>query len=118
MLNVKKLLTKVLSNLSSIGTVYIASWTATSASANSTPLTGSITVPSGTYVLVVTSPIASANFSIGVAGMYKQMLANGDTFTLLFQSTQGGSIRAETAQSALVTFSNTERGSIRAIKIG
>ena len=40
------------------GSIYRASWTASSSSANNTPLTGDITIPAGTYVVTCISPIA------------------------------------------------------------
>ena len=99
------------------GSIYRASWTASSSSANNTPLTGDITIPAGTYVVTCISPIASANVSIAIAGQYKEMIKNGDSFTIIYSCNDTVTFHVSSAQSTSVTFSYTERGSLTAIQI-
>lgn len=99
------------------GSIYRASWAASSSSANNTPLTGDITIPAGTYVINCISPVASANVSIAIAGQYKEMIKSGDSFTVIYSCDDTVTLHVSSAQSASVTFSYTERGSLTAIQI-
>lgn len=119
MLNLKKLLTKILEKLNTTGAIYSASWTASSSSASGTALTGYVTLPIGTYVMVLITPTASANFVLGLSGNYKQVSQNGDCFVIVANvTTDSTQIGATSAQTASVTFTNTSRGSLKAIKVG
>lgn len=119
MLNLKKLLTKILTKLTTVGSIYTATWTATSSSASGTALTNYVTLPIGTYVIVLITPTASANFMLSLSGNYKNVLSSGDCFVIIANvTTAPAQIRASSAQSASVTFTNTSRGTLKAIKIG
>ena len=99
------------------GAIYSASWKATSSSANNTQLTNDITIPAGTYILILLGPIGSVDYSVGLAGKYKQMIKSGDAFVIPYTCNQTVSFHASSAQSAAVTFSYTERGSLTAVQI-
>lgn len=114
--DLKGVLNKVLPT-AKYGAIYSASWSAASSAANNTALTNSVTIPAGTYVLICYSPIASVDFSIGVAGHYKEMNKNGDSFALIYSCNETVTFYAQSAQSASVTFSYTERGGLYAIQI-
>lgn len=92
-------------------------WSATTSSANNNPLTDAITVPKGHYLVVVNGPTASADYSIGVAGTYKEMSKSGDSFTVLYSASAETSFQVRSAQSASVTFSNISRGSLKVVEV-
>ena len=99
------------------GGIYKASWTASSSSANSTPLTEDLIIPAGTYVINCISPVASVDFSLAIAGRYKEMNKSGDSFTIIYSCDEEVTFHVSSAQSAAVTFSYTDRGSLTAIQI-
>ena len=115
MLNLKKLLTKILTRIKAIGTVYTAAWTAASNSASSTVLTGSINLPAGTYLLVVIAPTMSSELVTILTGHYLHLSSLGSAVTVF--TTSGATATLRSAQSSSVTFSNIERGSLTAIRI-
>ena len=117
MLNLKKLLTKVLERLNVVGTVYQASWTATSSSGLNTQLTDDITLPAGTSILVLVSPTISANCSISFGGSSFMFLSAGDSNVVIYRTSASVTLHAQTAQSAAVTFTNINRGNLRAVKL-
>ena len=120
MLNLKKLLTKLCAKVGAIGTVYSAPWVATESSAYATPLTEYITLPPGTYILILTAPNISGSMAIsgiGATGTFGTLVADGSTLTSIVQISSTGHYRALSAQSASVTFSYIERGFLRAIRI-
>lgn len=118
MLNPKKALIELCKKISIIGTVYTAAWTATSSSANATPLTNAMTIPSGTYILlVITPPASTESFGISLAGKYSKVFGTGGGSFATTLTTTGTSITVRSAQSAEVTFSYIERGSLTAIRI-
>ena len=117
MLDVKSMLSKILDRLSATGTIYVRSWTATSSSAYGTTVTDLVTIPPGTYIIAITTPPASADFGVGFLGAYVTVPAGGGTFTQLIQISQSAQVRPFISQSASVTFSYIERGSMRIIRI-
>lgn len=117
MLNFKRLLTKVLTYLNAIGTVYTAAWIATESHANSTPLTEYVVIPPGTYVIALTAPNMSGSMAISGIGITGTLVANGSTLTSIIKISSTGYFRALSAQSASVTFSYIERGFLRAVRI-
>ncbi len=92
-------------------------WAATTSAANNNPLTAGITVPSGHYAVSVIGPTASANYSISVAGAYKEMNKNGDSFTVFVAVNGETTFQVRSAQSSSVTFSNISRGMLRVVQI-
>lgn len=117
MLNLKKWITNVNNKLHAIGTVYTASWTATSSSAANTQLTGSISLPAGTYIVVLVSPVLSAQCAIGFAGITAVFGQNGDSKTSILTVTTTTTVLARSGQSASVNFTYTERGFLKAVRI-
>ncbi len=118
MLDLKKLLTKLCEKVGVIGTVYTAPWIATESHANSTQLTSPITIPAGTYILLVITPPASTEyFSISVAGKFSQVIGAGGGSFATTLTTTATSTAVRSAQSAQATFSYIERGSLTAIRI-
>ena len=99
------------------GGIYKASWTASSSSANGTQLTADLIIPAGTYVINCISPVASVDFSLAIAGRYKEMNKSGDSFTIIYSCDEEVTFHVSSAQSAAVTFSYTDRGSLTAIQI-
>lgn len=99
------------------GGIYKASWTASSSSANGTQLTENLIIPAGTYVINCISPVASVDFSLAIAGRYKEMNKSGDSFTIIYSCDGEVTFHVSSAQSAAVTFSYTDRGSLTAIQI-
>lgn len=113
-----------------IGTFYTATWKASSSSAYGADLTNSLTLPKGRYIIDVQSPQVSSNSAIaGVAcssgtitkpvndvwfylGLYNHLS------TTITVTSDSATVLLRTGFSASVTYSYTERGYIRAIKVG
>lgn len=103
-----------------------AAWTATESSATGTQLTGSVTVPKGTYLVSLASPyIQGAMILVGIrvnsatdigsmvsmpTGVYTKA-----SFIMTFSS--DSTIYALTQSAASATFSNTNRGGLKLVRL-
>ena len=98
-----------------------AAWTATSSSANNTRLTNSITLPAGTWVIVAKMPVCSVeNFYVGLSygGVpFSAQVCSQGTSTWIMSLTSQQIVYLMSTQSATMSFSSIERGSIKAIKM-
>ena len=114
---------------------YNATWTASSSSANRTNLTDALTLPTGRYIVIANTPTTSAWFwselmdsstttqitsMSGVTAHSPSVayMCTGQSFAWIIEVTAYSvSIRLKTAQSASVTFSNTGRGGLHAVRL-
>lgn len=105
---------------------YSASWTATSSSASGTVLTDTITLPKGIYLIAVGTPYVQS--ATGLVGL--RVGTATDTSTLvsmpvnaytkasyIIQLTSQQSVYLLTQSSASLTFTNIDRGSLRAVRL-
>jgi hypothetical protein len=120
---VKKLLALLLTRLSAVGTVYTASWTATSTNANNVRVTNKITLPKGTYMFVLKCPVCSQEaalaFTVNPFGTTNGgMFARGQSVVTTVQTlSQLTEVYAETAMSQATTYTYTERAYLTAVRI-
>lgn len=117
MLDVKSMLVRILDRLSATGTLYVKAWNITTSTEYGTPVTDPVSLPPGTYIVVITTPVASADFTIGFMGAYGRMPSYGGTFTQMIRLTQSSQVQATIGQTVSVTFTNTGRGSMRIVRI-
>lgn len=116
----------IINKLVSRGEYYSAAWTANSTSAYGTKLTGSITLPAGTYIIVCKTPyIASGTFpgfyladSGGIVDSTTISAPAGQqSETMLMEFAEQKTVWLESSGSPACNFSVIERGSLRAIRI-
>lgn len=127
MTSIKTVLKNILEWIIGADRSYSAAWTATSSNAIHTQLTDSVTLPKGTYVIVVTSPtVQTAAVTIGLRVGGSMDLASYATFpvnshskaTYIMELTAASTAIFVTAeQSASVTFANITRGSLKAVRV-
>lgn len=126
MTSIKSILKNILEWIVGTDRYYAASWTATSSSATGTVLTGTITLPKGTYLIAVGTPYVQG--ATGLAGL--RVGTATDTSTLvsmpvnaytkasyIIQLTSQQSVYLLTQSSASLTFTNTDRGSLKAVRL-
>ena len=111
-----------------IGTSSTAGWTASSSSAASTALTGTISLTKGAYIViglipaVTGGPIMTALAGANITRPFKtyHMIDSYGVFIEYIQghTTTGSYIYLQTEASTPVTFSETQRGLLTAIRIG
>ena len=108
-----------------LGNRLVGGWTADSSTGNAQILTADIDVTAGTYLIIMTYPDTSANF-VGclynrtTSGVYDNCYMSGGSWTskaIVTAFSGNGKLCIASAQGASVTFSNKNRGSIRAIKL-
>lgn len=107
-----------------LGAYYSASWKANSTSAANTALTNTMTLgKAGTYIVTVTFPTTNAAIGVkinGISGTGYMWFHNGgdDTKSLiLVTALDDVQLYVRTYNSTAVTFTNTSRGGISAIRI-
>lgn len=109
--------------IKAIGTLYEADWIGTSSTA--TALTNSLTLPAGTYIIVVNIPVMATEGSGTLAiklngvvdtGGYKKMYSY-DSKTIIRKLTAQTTVQVVSGASTSVGISYIERGSLKAIKI-
>ena len=126
MTSIKSILKNILEWIVGTDRYYAASWTATSSSATGTVLTDTITLPKGTYLIAVGTPYVQG--AAGLAGL--RIGTSTDTTTLvsmpvnaytkasyIIQLTSQQSVYLLTQSSASLTFTNTDRGSLKAVRL-
>lgn len=125
-MSIKEIITKILSHLNTIGTIYTANWTATSSSSNGAILTDTLTLPKGQYIVTVSAPVASANMTIG---LWDSIGSYGDRYftysrsyyasaTWLVSLSAEATLNVRSAQSTSVTFTNASRyGKLKAMRV-
>lgn len=126
MTSIKSILKNILEWIVGADRYYSESWTATSSSATGTVLTGTITLPKGTYLIAVGTPYVQG--ATGLAGL--RVGTATDTTTLvsmpvnaytkasyIIQLTSQQNVYLLTQSSASLTFSNTDRGSLKAVRL-
>lgn len=117
---------KTNSILSNLGTRFVGAWKSNSSTGNLQRLTDSIELTAGTYLIVASFPTISTSSFVAsmclesTGGMYDNTLISGGSWTgkaiiTAFSNTQ--KVYLASAQGITCNFSNTERGSIRAIKL-
>ena len=126
-MSIKELVTRLISKLNLIGTVYEANWTASTSSANGVVLTENLSLPAGTYVVTLREPTASAAFTVAIYDTangaddryyyFPQTVGMGCSSCVVTMRT-AGTLRAQSAQSGAVTFTNLARGRLTAIRVG
>lgn len=126
MLNIKALLMKITQWIQGDERYYSGAWAAESSAATGTQLTEILTLPKGTYLIVVNSPyVNTANLTVALSinnttnanttvtfrtGAYTQS-AN------IVQLTAQSTVKAISQSSASVSLTYTERGGIKAIRL-
>ncbi len=102
------------------GTVYQFGWNKTSAGGTGTAITGEATLPAGTYIIVVQAPVISATTTMqiqGISDKYFTASHNHETSSWVVTFNTATATQLQMAQSGTVTFSYTERGGMKAIRI-
>lgn len=113
-------LSSLQSQISNLGVVYSVAWKASSSSSVNTALTNSMTLPAGTYVIVVTMPNCSGSIvsSIRVGDIDHIVIGNsGMSLTYIAVLASEATVQYVSQQSAKVVFSNIGRGQLRALRI-
>lgn len=117
---------KANSILSNLGNRLIGTWSANTSTGNNVRLTNSIDVSAGTYLIVASYPsISTTNFVASLnlestSSVYDNTYINGGSWAgkaMITAFSNAQKIYLASAQGAPCNFSNTERGSIRAIKL-
>ena len=126
MLKLKMLIAQILEWIVGTNRYYSASWTATSSSATGTVLTGTITLPKGTYLIAVGSPyVQSAAALVGLrigssTDLTTLMTLPVNAYTkgsFIVQLTAQQSVYLLTQSSASCTFTAPDRGSLKAVRL-
>lgn len=126
MTSIKSILKNILEWIVGTDRYDSASWTATSSTASNTQLTNSITLPKGTYLIAVGTPYVQ-----GAAGLACLQIGTAADLTTLvtmpvnayskasyiIQLTSQKSVYLITQSSASLTFTNTDRGSLKAVRL-
>lgn len=117
---------KANSILSNLGTRIVGAWTANASSANLQRLTNSIDLTPGTYLIIATFPtLSAANFVASLvlentSALYDNAIISGPSWfakPILTAFSGNSRVYLASAQGAACNFSNTERGSLRAVKL-
>lgn len=105
-----------------IGTVYTATWKASSSSANATQLTNKLTLPAGTYIIIAKMPYISVapftvdlNINSGADRDVNLYLGQMGTWVKEFSQTTDVWLISHTGGSCNFTY--TERGGISAVRV-
>ena len=118
------------SDVSHIGNYYTAQWKVTSTSATSVELTYRVTIPKGNYILIGSFPECSSQTGLtemaGTSNVIFPSMVNVYAYTrsyghfvFSFSVTEDNSqVWLSSASSAQMTYSQTGRGYIRAIRVG
>lgn len=126
MTSIKSILKNILEWIVGTDRYYSAAWTATSSSASGTVLTDTLTLPKGTYLIAVGTPYVQsatglACLQIGTAADLSTLVTmpvNAYTkASYIIQLTSQKSVYLLTQSSASLTFSNTDRGSLKAVRL-
>ena len=126
MTSVKTILKNILEWIIGTDRYYEAAWTATSSSATGTTLTGTITLPKGTYLIAVGSPYVQG--AAALVGLRVGSATNVTTLMTLpvnaytkgafiVQLTSQQSVYLLTQSSASCTFTAPDRGSLKAVRL-
>jgi len=102
--------------------VYTAAWTASSSSAVNTQLTGSISLPAGTYLAIAMTPIRSSGggvVTIAGTGVTAYKIVDNDYVQMCvpFTLSSAGSVAVFSASSSAMSFTNVDRGWLRVVRI-
>lgn len=104
-----------------VGDYYEAAWTATSSSAMNTQLTGSITLPAGTYIVSASFPVlSSVPFYAYLRGVVKYFGMAGyhvHSASWVVKLTETRTISLISGQSDPCTFTYRERGGLYAVRL-
>ena len=126
MTSIKSILKNILEWIVGTDRYYAASWTATSSSATGTVLTGTITLPKGTYLIAVGTPYVQG--ATGLAGLRVGSTTDSSTLvsmpvntytkaSYIIQLTSQQSVYLLTQSSASLTFTAPDRGSLKAVRL-
>lgn len=109
-------------HVSDIGNVNSGSWIASSSAANGVRVTGQLSLPPGTYIIIIAIPNTSANtfLEMWVNGSGTGYYVSGGSLTrsmfpLTLSST--GTVDFRTATSSSISYTYTTRGGIWAVKV-
>lgn len=110
---------------SRLGNRLVGAWTADTSTANVQILTDDIDVTAGTYLIIMSYPDTSANFvaclyNHATNNVYDNCYMSGGSWTskaIITAFSGNGKMCIASAQGASCTFTNKNRGSIRAIKL-
>lgn len=120
-----RILAFIADRLSAIGTIYTASWTASSTS-SITAVTGALTIPKGIYIAVVATPyIQSGNALVGlrkntVADMTRLLYGSQGSYaqgTYVINATEQQTLRVYSESYLATSYAATERGGLKIIRI-
>ena len=126
MTSIKSILKNILEWIVGTDRYYAASWTATSSSATGTVLTGTISLPKGTYLIAAGTPYVQG--ATGLMGLRVGTATDNTTLvsmpvnaytkaSYIIQLTSQQSVYLLTQSSASLTFTNTDRGSLKAVRL-
>lgn len=102
------------------GAIYTAPWTATSSNASNTRVTGTVTIPAGTYVILLKIPECSQTNALAFGPDYgdSQIFAKSQSTGVYFASFNSShDLYAVCGMSQPTNYSYIDRGSIKAIRI-
>lgn len=126
MTSVKLILKNVLEWIIGANRYYSAAWTATSSSATGVQLTNSVSLPKGTYLIAVGSPYVTkaamlAGLKIGsstdVTTLVHMPVNSYSKASYIVNLTSTSSVYLVSQSSAATTFTNTNRGSLKAVRL-
>lgn len=115
--------------ITDFGTIYSAEWTASSSSATNVAVSGSIDLPTGTYIITAHCPTVNVTnwaFAINDANVsatavlddkFQVAVVSYVELVLLHKFTSPAKIRILSAASVAATFSNLTRGGLYAMRI-
>lgn len=126
MIDTKVLISKILNWIAGTNRYYSASWTATSSSATGVQLTDSVSLPKGTYLIAVGSPYVTkaamlAGLKIGsatdVTTLVHMPVNSYSKASYIVNLTSTSSVYLVSQSSAATTFTNTDKGSLKAVRL-
>lgn len=122
MLDIKKLLAKILDRLSNTGEIYTASWIATRTNGGGQRCTNYLTLSPGTYIFSIKLPVCSQNtlafcvfpMNLPVGGWF----GNGQVVqTYIWTLTETTTCYVGTSMSAETNYTYIDRGYLKAVRI-
>lgn len=117
-----RVLDYVADKLPIIGATYSASWAASSSSTSGNAISQKMTLPAGTYIIVIRIPTASRSLFYQMSNISSSInqywqIGSGGTASLIITLAAQTETQLMTADSASITWSNQNRGGVAAIRI-
>ena len=117
-----RILNYVAVKLPIVGTTYSASWAASASSTSGNAITQKMTLPAGTYIIIIRIPTASRSLFYQLSNISSSInqywqIGSAGTASLIVTLASQTETQLMTADSASITWSSQNRGGVAAIRI-